>query len=254
MSIIYMISAVLSLLLGFMAYYVSGSLAFLIVVSLLFLLATIFLIAPMIKESRRKSNLSHECYRFVNDFIITMSVTQSLEKSFLSATSNASGEFKAVLNSILHLDYMGRLEYLESYFEADLYSMFLTLFRLYTEQGGDILKISSDLLSESTRVEETRIALQKEAFRSFFQYALLWGMSLAILVFMRIAMANFFVYMAESFTYLASVGVYFLFLLVSSIVYCSFYTGEKVLRKGLFKKGVKGKNEKAKKPNRGAGA
>ena len=236
---------VVSLGLGGVAYFVSMNLFLAIGVGLLFLLLFVLVVNPAIGKYQKIQQKRHECYTFVNSFLITMSVCESLQKSFELATQSAQKDFKATLDAIALYETKERIEYLSNYFETPIYDMFLSVLDIYTERGGDILKLSKSLMEELTRMEETTISLSKHAASVLIQWIVLWAMSLAILVFVRFGLDSFYTYLSSSISYVAMIMVYFLLLLVSIVIFTQKYTGINLFARKKQKeiKGVKnGKN------------
>ncbi len=224
----YLYCFVASLTLGGVAYFVSGSLYFLIGVFLVYFMATAFLLVPILRSYASKIRRRRECYRFINAYLIALSVSQSLEKSYGAGSESAIGEEMEVMHSIASEDPESRTRYLASYYQEGVYSMFLSVLTLYLEQGGDILYLSRDLMAELTRVEESGQEKEKRGVRALFQFMLLWVMSLAMLGFMRFALKDFFASISTSPTFLSCVAVYFLFLLISIIAFFLFLTEERL--------------------------
>ena len=230
---------VASLALGGVAYFVSVNLYLAIGVALLFILVFCLIVNPAINKFQKVQQKRHECYTFVNSFLITMSVCSSLQKSFELATQTAQKDFKATLDAIALYETKERVEYLSNYFETPIYDMFLSVLDIYMEQGGDILKLSKTLMEELTRIEESALSLSKHAISILIQWIVLWAMSLAILVFVRFGLDSFYTYLSSSPSYLAMIVLYFALLLVSIMIFTQKYTGIKLFA-GKKKQELKG--------------
>ena len=217
----------LSLLAGGVCYLASSHLLFASAVFFLFFLSFVSFAFPKIKSMKRKRRVRKECYRFMNSFITTCSVTSSLSKAYEISSEGAEGEEKEAIASCECNDVEGRLHGLSGYYESNLFSIFLSIVSIYQERGGDILSLSSSLLEEATRNEEEMENREKLSKGKLLQYGTLWAMSLLIVAFLRFALSSFYQTLISSFAYLACLGVYFAFLLFSLLVYCRIYTGEK---------------------------
>lgn len=205
--------------LGYISYFVSQNLYIGLAVGISFFAAIEFLIIPWSKQYSRRHKVRRECYQFINSFIVATSVTESIDASYQAAITGASGEYKSLLDSLVAMPIRERVEYLASYFDSSLYKMFLSVYKLYEERGGDILDLSSELLEEATRVEEAGEEEKKNSSYSLLQYGLLWLISLGIVVFLRFGLANFYDQLINSMLFIVSIGVYFAFLLGSLIFY-----------------------------------
>ena len=187
--------------------------------------ALIGVLSPLLRLYSIRMRKSHECYRFVNSFLISLSATCSLERAFLSAGEGSTGKLRTTMESVASMEAYEKTRFLGLYFESDLYAMFLSVLELYSEQGGDVLKLSASLLEEVNRVEESNRKLEKTGIRNAFQYILLWAMSLGILVFLRFGLGNYFDAIRKSAIYLICISVFFFFMLGSILLYGGFYVG-----------------------------
>ncbi|MBQ7249978.1 MAG: hypothetical protein IJS37_01330 [Bacilli bacterium] len=182
---------------------------------------------PMLIAASRKSRLRHECYLFLHRYLITLSVTTSLEKAYETASEGFGEEFKTLNGSMETMSPRAKTEYLAGYFQSDTYKMFLSLLRLYLDRGGDVLKISGELMAEASNEEETEQSYEKEAKRKLVSYCFLWLVSLGILTFLRFGLSSFFQSLSNSWIYLGSVSVFFAFLLFSLYLFLRHYTGQR---------------------------
>lgn len=187
-----------------------------------------FLYRPLFLKANRKSRLRHECYLFLHRYLITLSVTSSLEKAYETASEGFGSEFKLLNGSMEAMGAKEKTEYLAGYFQSDTYKMFLSLLRLYLDRGGDVLKISGELMAEASHEEETEQTYEKEAKRKLVSYLFLWLVSLGILTFLRFGLSSFFVSLSNSWIYLGSICLFYAFLLFSLYLFFSHYTGEKL--------------------------
>jgi len=224
----YLIVSVVCLLLGGLSYFVTSSLFFFLGVSMTYFLTAVIVLKPMLRSYQDKERKRHECYRFVNSFIISYSSTGSLEKSYSSSLEDSQKEFRDIQESIISQDVRSRIFYFQRYFSTDLYDMFLSLFVLFEEQGGDLLSVAKGLLDELTRVEEFGDSVRKESVRNLREYILLWAMSMLILGFLRFGLSNFYSFLTKSPVYLTTIGVYFAFFLFSFVFYLSSFFNEKI--------------------------
>ena len=211
--------------LGALGYFITESLYLSIGVALVTLLTLFFLVLPSIKKYSSLKTKQHESYLFINSFLITLSVSQSVEKSYELATENVEKDFKDTVQAIEHLTPMQRVEYLSNFFEMPIYDMFLSVLTIYLEQGGDVLKLSQSLMEELTRIEETAMSLSKHAINVLIQWIVLWAMSFAIMGFARFGLNSFYSYIKSSPTFLIMTCSYFLLLNVSIVIFTIKYTG-----------------------------
>lgn len=237
----YLYSAIISLVYGGLSYLVTSSLYLSIGVFAIFLLTLCLLASPLFISQDTKIRKRHEAYRFVNNFVVSLSVTNSPEKAFDAAIAGNSenGELSGILARIPSLSVGEKIEYLSSYFLVDYYPMFVSVYALYEEQGGDFMAIANPLLKEVTRDEEFANALHKESQGKFFEYVSLWFTSGLIVGFLRYGLRSFYSILSASKSYIIVSLLYFIVALISFIVFAFIYTGEKVSfgKKGLTNEG-----------------
>jgi len=219
---------ILSLYFGVIAYITTNNLLLGGIVFLSYFAALIIFIRPIVKRYLDKRRKRHEVFNFINHFIISLSVTSSLDQAFEDATIDAKGEEKRVLESITPLSSMEKLEYLLRYFEEDIYPVFLSIVKAYMEEGGDLLEMSSSLLNEAVFNEEKHNSLETIRRKSLVQYGSLWFLSTLVLVFLRFGLSNFYDSLTKNLPYLLTAIAYFLIAIASFFIYARSYTGEKM--------------------------
>lgn len=215
----------LGLLSGAASYFSTNNLYIAVGVFLAFALCIWLLGGPIYKKFLLFQRKRHECFRFINSFVVTLSVSKSIDFAYNHAVEGLGKEVEDLSRSISELSGLEKVEYLDSYFEMPIYRMFVSTLMIYLNEGGDIINLSSDLLSELTRFEESENDVLSANRKNLVQYCMLWGISLGVVVFMRVALANFFELLVNSPLYLGCVIGYFALMLISIIVYVSIYTG-----------------------------
>lgn len=222
------ITITLSLVYGALAFLVTWNLYLGVAVFAIFALTGVIVISPMIVAYAVKTRKRHEAYRFVNGFLITLSVTKSPQKAFESGIGSDIGELSAIAATVEHCSIDERLDYLRSYFLEPYYPMFVSIFHLYEEQGGDPLKLGESLLKEATRSEQNDNAKAKESLSQLVEFVSLWLMSALIIVFVRVCLRTFYETLAKNFLYLGCAMAYFVIALCSFVLFASSFTEEKL--------------------------
>ncbi|MBP5092302.1 MAG: hypothetical protein J6328_07125 [Bacilli bacterium] len=216
---------------GALAYWLSNSLYIAISIAIIFLFSFFTLLKPWLLALQEKRRKRKESFHFISSFVISLALTGSLDKSFEGAISDANGDFAEVLKGVEKETIRDKLLYLANYFDMESYRMFLSLFSLYEDQGGDLLDVSKGLLDELTRIEESENAIEKEGKASMREYLVMWVISLGIFAFLRIGLANFYDALEANPFFLASISVFFAFFLGSLLFYFYVYAGKPVLRR-----------------------
>lgn len=221
-----LVCLLLSCLTASIAYLASSSFLLSSLVLASYFGVTVLICLPRFRLLQRKRQARKDCFRFMNSFITTCSVTSSLIKSFEVASEGAMGDMKEALSGTEGNKIEDRLTFLSSYFQSPLYEVFLSIVIIYQNRGGDILTLSSALLEEATKAEADGDKRFKGGASRMLKYGLLWAMSLGIVAFLRFALSSFYGQLLASSTFLLSLGFYFAFLLFSLVFYCFRYTEE----------------------------
>ena len=228
MNKLYPIAIFLSLLLAASAYLASDTWYLGAGVAVLAIAGSVLYGVPAVRIFLIGERKRHECYLFMHGYLVTLSVTHSLDRAFEVGSQPMGEAFHTLDETLQTMGAQEKTEYLLSYFETDLYRMFLSILRLYLDRGGDVLKLSSELTAESSRVEENAVAYGKMAARKAMSFFFLWLMSLVIVVFLRFGLASFYQTLRHSLVYLICLVGYYAFFLVSVFLYIKAHTGSKV--------------------------
>lgn len=226
--VFFLISAISSLV----SYFIVGNKLIALGVGLIYLLSLVFFIAPMYRKAEIKRRKQEEAYQFINRFSITLSSSSSVTDAYTRASEDiADEEFQSINGRIGYLSTLQKVVYLSDFFLVSFYSVFVSVFKIYEEEGGDFLKTADPLIKEMNIEMENASATYKESLKKLGEFITLWTLSLSILLFMRIALKSLYPYMVSSLSFLAVALVYFFALLASLIVFSFIYTGEKPFEK-----------------------
>ena len=122
-------------------------------------------------------------------------------------------------NEIENKTIIERLVFLRQYFNLAIYKMFLNIVNLYQDQGGNILTLSDSLMKECTRVEKSMQESASISNKHLVEFAILWLLSIFILVFLRFALSDFYLKMLSSVIFVVLVTIYYLLFLVASFLF-----------------------------------
>lgn len=186
-----------------------------IVVGVVFLLYFLLYAVKAIKNKDEKVTKFQECYHFVNNFLVSLSIKGNVSSAWVSTLETQSEEFKDITNSLDSPDSMGKINYLKNYFPFSLYSLFVDIINLYVEEGGDILQMSSYLLNQIRETEEYIVNAERVNKNTLIEFSILWILSLAILAILKFTLDDFFKYIVSSMLYQIGVVCILLFVLLS---------------------------------------
>ena len=210
-----MIYISISLVFGIVSFIATNNFIVTIIVMLISLLYFLIIANPLIKKSSILIYRYHECYRFINSFLISLNVKGSLSYAFDNVKPSMTEEYLSIIDGIKEMNDNEKLDYLSRYFTFHVYSLFLNIVSLWEEQGGDILSLSSYLINEARNVEEYLINVQRISRTKIIEFSSLWMFALLILIILRFALSQFFAYITNLVYYPIAIGLFFAFILFS---------------------------------------
>ena len=102
--------------------------------------------------------------------------------------------------------------------------MFTNVLDIYSERGGNVLKISESLMNESIKIEETITSIEKNSKKKLAEFAILWALAIVVILFMRFSLSEFYFKMLNSIIFMVLLCVFFLLILVSAHIFLVKYT------------------------------
>ena len=218
MSVYYIISLLISILLGVVSYISTSNLIYTMICLFLPLIYFLTIGSFMVKKYLKAISRYHECYSFINTFVVSLSIKESIKYSLESTFDTMNESFNKNLIGIQDLKEDEKLSYLCKYFKFHIYGLFVRLINLWSEQGGNILDMSSHLINEARLVEEYIAESNRLAKKNLFEFGILWLFSLSIIVILRFALASFYEKIIQQAMYpLSILVVIILFLFTTHI-------------------------------------
>lgn len=183
---------VISFLFGISGFVASNNIFVGIAIIVIGILYFVLLARPIYSKYCIKVSRYHECYHFINTFIVSLSIKASLAGAYETAVESMPEDFYKNIENVETFTLWEKLEYLNKYFRFHTYMLFLDLLHLYEEQGGNILEMSSNLLDEVRLTEEYISYSETTSRKKLGEFAILWLLTLGIMIFMRFALSEFF--------------------------------------------------------------
>lgn len=196
--------------------------------------AVFSLLLPSLKSFSKVTARYHECYHFVNNFIIALSIKKSIGAALENTIYSTDKSFQEMTSKLENMDDNQKLRYLQgSYFPFHTYQLFIHIIELYQEEGGDILQMSKYLISDARNTEEYINQVTSIATRKYIEITVLWLISLAILVILRFSLQEFYNIIKNQLFFQISLGGIALFVLLTYVVL--FKRGSSIKLKGYDK-------------------
>lgn len=205
----------IALIIGVTAYFTSNN-PFIGGGILIIFLAYYFLLArKIVNKYFYDATKGHYCHQFINSFIVTLSIKESLDDAYDSATRNAQGDFLIFVQGVAEMPVMDRLVHLREYFNLSVYHMFINVVNIYLEQGGNILKISESLMSETIKLEDSVNEATRINNKKTGEFIVLWALTFVVILFMRFALSSFYFSMLNSMVFTILLVVFYIIVLLS---------------------------------------
>ena len=215
---IVVVGIIISLVFAGITYIATQNLFSMISIFLISIAFFVLIARRLINRNQQKIHRYHECFQFINNFIVALNVKGSLSAATSSAYETADIDTKEIIDSIQELNEEEKLSYLTKYFKFDLYRLFVDLISLWNEQGGDILKMSRYLVMQVRLKEEYLLTCQSINKSKTIEFAVLWFIALMILTALRFALSQFFNRISQTLFYQVAVVAILLFALFSMYV------------------------------------
>jgi len=174
-----------------------------------------------INKSQQKIHRYHQCFQFINSYLVSLNVKGSLGSAMANSYETADEGTKEIIDSIKELSEEEKISYLSKYFKFDLYHLFADVISLWNEQGGDILQMSHHLVEQVRLKEEYLLACESLNKSKTIEFVVLWAIALIILGSLRFALSQFFSRIAKTIVYQVAVVVVVLFALLSIYILIS---------------------------------
>lgn len=206
-----MVSAIICLL----AYLTSNNIFVAIGIMAAYILYYFLLARKRVIKYEDEVSRAHGCFHFINGFMVTLSIKESLDEAFQSGTRNPSKPLTELIEQMKEMNAMEKIKYLHKYFHFSIYHMFLNVVDIYQEQGGNIFKIGDSLYQESLRIQESVDESISTSKKKLIEFTILWSLALVVLLFMRLALRDFYAKMLKSIIFMILLVVFYLLILVS---------------------------------------
>ena len=172
-------------------------------------------VRKVIKGKDEKVTKFQDCYQFINNFLIALSIKGHVSGALASTLESQNEETIDLVKSIDSNDPMEKVIYLKDYFKFDIYSLFVDLISLYNDEGGDIIQMSRYLLNQIREEEEFIVNVERMSKKAIVEFTILWSFALSILAILKFSLDDFFKHIVANVFYQISVICILLFALFS---------------------------------------
>ena len=180
---------------------------------IVYIIFSLLIISPMLKKHAIKIRKFHECYHFINNYVISLSIKKSIAGALESTVNSMPTQFIDIYEGLENMGNIDKLNYLSSYFSFHAYQLFLQILAIWQEEGGDILQMSKYLINEIRCNEEYITKTESMSVHKYVEIGILWSFCLLIIIVLRFALKDFYMYIKGQLIYLISMVILFLFIL-----------------------------------------
>ena len=166
----------------------------------------------------------HTSYHFINSFVISLSVKDSLEDAYQNGIRINNKSLNEQTSELEEMAVVDRVKFLRDYFNLSIYKMFLNVLDIYQDQGGNILNMSDNLMRECTRSEKTLTDTLAIGYKHLTEFIILWLMSFAILLFMKFSIKDFYLKMLTNPIIVPLIFVFFVICIASITLFVNSFT------------------------------
>ena len=215
------ILCLIALIMGIVCYVSIGNILFSIIIFLLALIDGLFLIDKSLKKFALRILKYQECYQFVSNMSISLSINPSLISAYDNTIKMVGGPLEEENSSLSDMDPMEKLDYLKQYFSLKDFDVFCDLLKSWNENGGDILKTTDYLLCQMREREEYISYSQNAQKSKTIEFSILWIVCYAILIALKFALTNYYAKISSQILYQISIFAFFIFSILSINIFIS---------------------------------
>ena len=209
----YIYYLLLTLVFSFLYYYTTRNLIFTCALALIFLILFFILIEREYRKFESNSKKVKECTKFINNFIITLSINKSINTTYEQIKETFNEELLMIDNESSE-GVEEKIKNLKSYFNLKVYDVFLKLLDQYLFQGGDIIKISQLLLFDTRKMNSLLDDYKVTSKRKLIEFASMWGLTMIILVVIQLSMSIFYETILKMSFYPLAIFCFFIIFIV----------------------------------------
>ena len=211
----YLLFTIVGLLAGVITYIALDNYFYALGVLAVYILVGVVILSPMLKKHSVKVRKFHECYHFINNFVIALSIKKSISGSLESTVNSMPSEFIDIYEGLESMSDREKLDYLGTYFQFYVYHLFLQIVDLWEENGGDIIRMSKYLIAETRFNEEYISKIETMSAHKYVEIGVLWGFCALIVVVLRFSLKEFYDKIKNQLIYVIAILVLFAFILFS---------------------------------------
>lgn len=228
----YILFSIIGLIAGVVTYISLDNVFYAIGVLSLYVIVGILVFSPMLQRHSIKVRKYHECYHFINNFVIALSIKKSISGSLESTVNSMPTEFIDIYSGLEAMSDKEKLNYLQTYFPFHVYNLFLQIVSLWEENGGDIIRMSKYLIAETRYNEEYITKTETMSNSKYIEISVLWAFCALIVIVLRFSLKEFYDKIKIQIFYIIAIITLFVFILFT--IYLLIKKGTSLSIKGYY--------------------
>lgn len=201
------IYAIITIFVSFFAYFAMNNLLFFLAITLLYVIYFVFYEIKYAKKFCLNLISEDDQNNFINNFLMVYMIENDVNKALINATQNASKKLQEEIAINQEYKALEQLEKLKSVFNNYFYQLFVNV--IASNSYSAIRYLNEENLYQISVKENKRSAFKKATI----EFMILWFFSFVLLIIMRLAIRNYFLFITNMPFYFIAISIYFLLLL-----------------------------------------
>lgn len=157
-------------------------------------------------------HLIHDLNQLMNSLVLQLSVTPSLYTALEVILPNLTDRLRSQIHLTENESPLINLEKLQYHFNHPTYLVFFQILKIYTEQGGDILHMMQQMLSQINHIKTYSFDYLKAKNKKLRDLVVSWLFSWITIIYMRLLLAKYYMDLIKGdFLFIGVIASFLLF-------------------------------------------
>jgi hypothetical protein len=202
------------MILGFL---ILGNLYIALVYGLIGLLVFQFGIQKRMEKVKKHLAIIEEFQHLANSLILQLSTTPVLD-SFIKIAPYFKNEIKEILENE-EATIEDKLNYFEQRYTFNLYQIFRKLLEIFIEQGGNILTMSLEMLTQIDYFKVSAYEIYYDNSKKRVDVLILWGLAILCILVLRFTLQTYYIQIMQGSFYFVMLGFLLFFMIAMFLLY-----------------------------------
>jgi hypothetical protein len=194
-----------------------GNVYFALIYGLVGLIVFRFGIQTKTNKVKKYLEIVDEFQAFANSLILQLSSTPPVD-SFVKIAPFFNNEVKAILENE-EASISDKLNYFEQRYNFNLFQIFRKLIEIYVEQGGNILTMSLEMLTQIDYFKIATYEIHYDNSKKKMDVLILWGLAILCIIVLRFTLQTYYIQIMQGPFFFVIVAFLLLFLISIFLLY-----------------------------------